>query len=91
MPKKYRNPQGEMLYTFVWEGGGGNMVYAPSKAVARRRAIAFGKSISDSYGRVYPTRITGTVTLVPIMSSLSSVSTFSEYLSFDRGLAMMCI
>ena len=28
MPKKYRNPQGEMLYTFVWEGGGGNMVYA---------------------------------------------------------------
>ena len=43
MPKKYRNKNGEMLYIFAWKGGGGNMVYAPSKAVARKRAIAFGK------------------------------------------------
>lgn len=91
MPKKYRNKDGEMLYIFSWEGGGGNMVYAPSKGIARKRAIALGKGESDSYGRPYNYEISRSrVVLVPDMSTLHSVSTFEEYLRFDRGLASMC-
>lgn len=90
MPKKYRNPNGEMLYIFGWEGGGGNMVYAPSKAVARKRAIAMGKGLSDSYGRPYERDIARSVVLVPNMDTLHAVTTFQEYLDFDRGLASMC-
>lgn len=90
MPKKYRNKDGEMLYIFAWEGGGGNNVYAPSKAVARKRAVAMGKGLSDQYGRPYDYEIARSVVLVPRMDTLRAVTTFQEYLDFDRGLAMMC-
>ncbi len=90
MPKKYRNSNGEMLYIFGWEGGGGNMVYAPSKAVARKRAIAMGKGLSDSHGRPYDYELSRSVVLVPNMDTLHAVTTFQEYLDFDRGLAAMC-
>lgn len=90
MPRKYRNPNGEMLYIFSWEGGGGNMVYAPSKAVARKRAVAMGKGLSDSHGRPYNYETSRGVVLVPSMDTLRAVTTFQEYLDFDRGLAMMC-
>ena len=89
MPKKYRNKNGEMLYIFASKGGGGNMVYAPSKAVARKRAIAFGKGLSDSNGRPYDYEVSRGVVLVPSMDTLHAVTTFQEYLEFDRGLAMM--
>jgi len=89
MPKKYRNPQGEMLYTFAWEGGGGNTVNAINKAQARRRAIAFGKGLSDSNGRPYDNPNVNACVLVPNMDSLGAVNNFQEYLDFDRGLAMM--
>lgn len=90
MPKKYRNKDGEMLYIFAWEGGGGNNVYAPSKAVARKRAVAMGKGLSDQYGRPYDYEIARSVVLVPCMDTLRAVTTFQEYLDFDRGLASMC-
>ena len=90
MPKKYRNPNGEMLYTFSWEGGGGNTVNAPNKAVARKRAVAMGKGLSDSHGRPYDYETSRSVVLVPSMDTLRAVTTFQEYLDFDRGLAMMC-
>lgn len=88
MPKKYRNSKGDMLYIFSWEGGGGNTVNAPNKAVARKRAIAFGKGISDRNGVPYDKSYPGS-TLVPRMDTLRAVTTFKEYLDFDRGLAMM--
>jgi len=88
MPKKYRNAQGDMLYIFSWEGGGGNTVNAPNKAVARKRAIAFGKGISDRNGVPYDKSYPGR-TLVPSMDTLRAVTTLKEYLDFDRGLAMM--
>jgi len=90
MPKKYRNKDGEMLYIFAWEGGGGNNVFAPSKAVARKRAVAMGKGLSDSYGRPYDYEIARSVVLVPRMDTLRAVTTFQEYLDFDRCLASMC-
>lgn len=90
MPKKYRNKDGEMLYIFAWEGGGGNNVYAPSKAVARKRAVAMGKGLSDRYGRPYDYETARSVVLVPCMDTLRAVTTFQEYLDFDRGLASMC-
>lgn len=90
MPKKYRNSNGDMLYIFSWENGGGNTVNAPSKAVARKRAIAFGKGISDRNGVPYEEVYEKARPLVPNMDTLRAVTTFEEYLAFDRALASLC-
>lgn len=92
MPKYHKNKNGDTCYVFSWEGGGGNHVFADRKSVALRRAIAFGKGLRDRDGVKYDyetiSRNKTKVTLVPIESTLRSVTT-EEFLEFDRGLAML--
>ena len=89
---KYRNHNGDACYVFSWVGGGGNHVFANSKASAISRAKAFGASLRDRYGVAYSfedqQRWKDNVVLVPVESSIRSV-TFEEFLEFDRGLAML--
>lgn len=89
---KYRNINGDACYVFAWEDGGGNHVFANSKKSATSRAKAFGACLRDKNGVAYPPEqlkhFEGKVTLVPIESSIRSV-TFEEFLEFDRGLAML--
>ena len=89
MPTKYRDSNGEMLYIFSWWGGGGNHVHAPNIAVARKRAIAFGKGVADRYGKTYEQSFERSTTLVPNMGTLRAVNSFEEFNDFDRGLAML--
>ena len=89
MPKKYKNPEGEMLYIFPWVGGGGNHVHAPNAKVARKRATDFGLGIADRYGNPYGEQSSYRTTLVPDFRGMRSVNSFDEFLQFDRGLAML--
>lgn len=43
--KAHQNSQGETLYIFNWEGGGGNRVYARDLAEATQRAQSMGDPI----------------------------------------------
>jgi len=87
--RKHRNHNGDLCYTFAWEQGGGNHVYAHSKKGALRRAKLLGNNTHDRHGQKYSKEFPGSV-LVPIESSIRSV-TYEQLLEFDRGLYLMTI
>lgn len=90
MAKKHRNKNGDICYVFAWENGGGNHVYAHSKKGALRRATLFGAGTHNRDGEKYKNPSKDRLALVPIESSIRSVS-LGELVEFDEGLRLMTI
>lgn len=84
MPKKHRNHNGDICYTFAWEQGGGNHVYAYSKKGAIRVAKKFGAGTHNRHGEKYVESSSGSI-LTPQEGSFRSVY-LEELLEFDRNL-----
>lgn len=84
MSKKYRNHNGDICYTFAWEQGGGNHVFAYSKKAAVRVAKKVGAGTHDRHGRKYKKEHPLSV-LTPQDGSFRSVS-LEELLEFDKHL-----
>ena len=86
MPKKHRNHNGDICYTFAWEQGGGNHVYAYSKKGAIRLAKKVGAGTHDRHGKKYKKTYPFSV-LTPQEESFRSVY-LEELLEFDRHLRL---
>ena len=88
--RKHRNINGDICYVFAWEQGGGNHVYAHSKRGALKRAKLFGAGTHNRDGEKYKNPIKGRAVLIPIESTIRSV-TIDQLFKFDRGLYLMTI
>ena len=88
--RKHRDHNGNVCYTFSWEGGGGNHVYAHSKRGAIIAAKKLGAGTHNRHGDKYAKPDTDRVVLVPNEETFRSV-TIEQLRKFDYGLYLMTI
>lgn len=82
--RKHRNRNGDICYTFAWEGGGGNHVYAHSKRAAYRRAVKLGAGTHTRNGDKLKVPAERNP-LVPVEDTFRSVN-LTELFEFDKNL-----